>query len=287
MLIDQQEEQELRPLYKQRLGIYPAGAETLIVPTLDMWRVHEASKLSAIAKRTDLSQSTFYVWKTQYEGSKPGVIEWLYGGLRPGDFHPTREMFAFRKAACMKSAGGIASSALRPDGSHVAAGVIRTWLKQYRQVEWFREWLIRGHDPLTDVRLVSAEQVARVSKGLDYVRHCQRAGLKVGDNYAHWLAERKITTVEWLLWLYGAQPPSGAFVITPGLQRLRQEQTPTAICKAAGIDYSTFRKAKTKREVTRGARGGEGGRRTSRPPIPRSRWPRSGPRDLALDLGVC
>jgi hypothetical protein len=39
------------------------------------------------------------------------------------------------------------------------------------------------------------------------------------------------------------------FIVGPKLQSLRREQTPMGICKAAGIDYSGFRKSKKKDKV--------------------------------------
>jgi hypothetical protein len=84
------------------------------------------------------------------------------------------------------------------------------------------------------------EAIARFSQAWDYVALCHAAGIE-HQTYDAWFKERTLHSLEWHRWLYGALPPDSCFVVTDGLQRLKTEGTPEAICAAAGIWSATYR----------------------------------------------
>ena len=91
--------------------IYPLpGGRSLLVPTEDLWIVHEASKPTAILKRAELRPGCWGKWQLKYGRSMPWVFEWLYnndadlpgaamGKLTPTTGRPPDSMRA-RRAAC-------------------------------------------------------------------------------------------------------------------------------------------------------------------------------------------
>src|SRR5262249_20799246 len=92
-----------KPAAKQRSKIYALlGNRFLLVPALDMWGLHEASKPSSIAARAGLGHAILFYWQKKYEGKYPWLTDWLYAtpGVSPTDgFHPTVEMPRFREHA--------------------------------------------------------------------------------------------------------------------------------------------------------------------------------------------
>jgi hypothetical protein len=170
------------------------------------------------------------------------IVDWLYGGPVPpeaGTFHPTPAMLRFRRCASIK---GLARAIGKSTGS------MRYWLELYETVSWFRGWLLRGEDAPDYVAVATKSQIGHMVAWCDYEAHCRKAKIHLGDYY-HWLRSGEhISTVDLLRWLFGLEL-SGVFIVGPKLQQLRQEMTPMGICRAAGIDYSTYRKAKSKREV--------------------------------------
>jgi hypothetical protein len=216
-----------------------ADGKSLFVPFPMLLRTHEATTLAAICARAGVSTNACRLWVKQH----PWLEGWLYGGPLPtgvGNFRRTRAMLAFRRSTSIKGEGGIAAAVGK------TGACLRSWLAQYHAKSWFRPWLLRGEEPPADVTVATEKQRARMAAWCDFASHCRRAGMHRGTYY-DWLHHVLIPDLGWLQWLFGWPEPAGAFVVDEKLQRLRHEQTPMAICEAAGICYEVLKPSKGKR----------------------------------------
>jgi hypothetical protein len=215
-----------------------------------MLLVHEASKPTVVARRANVDEETLRKWRVTHGDQ---FVRWLRGADVAPDageaFRPTALMLAFRKEASISAVRlaavrdlaevpGTQRGRYREQVSH---RLINCWRDEYRHVPWFDGWLLRGEEPPSHVTVATAQQVRRCRRAWDYYDLCRRADppVSVENTYVtEWLGKGKIPDVEWLLWLYGAPPPSGAFVVSPALQRLRSEMTSYGATTAARIDES-------------------------------------------------
>jgi hypothetical protein len=219
-----------------------------------MWLVHEAAEPSAVAGRVGIDVNTFGMWK-----GKLGewVVAWLYGEETPAgspdDFRPTRHMLDFRQEASISAIARAATrqldeipaSQLSRYGREVSMRLITTWRKEYRHLPWFEGWLLRGESPPPHLAIATVNQIRRGRTAWDYIELCRQATSPISAENTYvteWIGGGKIPDVGWLLWLYGAPPPEGVFVVYPQLQRLRREMTSHRISVAAGVDWASVRK---------------------------------------------
>jgi hypothetical protein len=221
---------------------YTATDGKLFVPDPVLLKVRNASSPAAVLRRAGLSPGLWHWWTKDRTQHKDHLADWLYGLQPAGNFAvtPTPAMQNFRRCASLSA---IAAAVGR------RTSCLRMWLRRYQELDWFPGWLLRGEDPPPDVVVATEKEAGRMRDWCDFAGHCEQIETKPMNSYVEWLRFGKIPTVRWLLWLYGWREPDGAFVVSEKLQRLRVEQTPTAICKAAGLDYSTYRKAKGKPQV--------------------------------------
>jgi hypothetical protein len=234
-------------------GLYPAdtrpGEKVLFVPTEDMLLVHEASTQSAVARRAGVDGETLRRWKIAY-GEQ--FLRRLYGAKVDAEAQqpasPTALMLAFRKessisavrAAAVRTLADIPATQAARYNPEVSHRLINLWRKEYRTQPWFDGWLLRGEAPPGHVTVASAQQVRRCRSAWDFHGLCRRAEPPISAENTYiteWLGNDRIPDVQWLLWLYGAPPPEGAFVVNIGLQSLRSEMTDYRVCVAAGIHW--------------------------------------------------
>lgn len=239
---------------KPRTGIYPTpGGGFLLVPTEDMWSVHEASKPSAILARAGLGKVDWYQWLRRFGPGRPWLQDWLYGGPLPadaGDFRPTTAMLAYRREGTTRAILAAASTATdrsraawRKDRrADIQESLLSYWRRLYRAYDWFDPWLLRGSEPGPGVMVATVNQVRRCARAWDFSAFCRRIEVRSDSTYVLWLSNGQIPHLGWLKWLYGAPAPAGAFVVTAELQRLRHQMGQKAILRAAGLDEaSTWR----------------------------------------------
>jgi hypothetical protein len=195
----------------------------------------------------------WYQVKNKYGRDRPWLVDYLYScralpaEAADGGFQPTPEMLAFRKnstiraflAASTRSRKRMQGAWRRDYLRQIPESLVSHWRRLYRAFEWFDRWLLRGEDPPAEVTVVSVQQADRCSRAWDYPTFCQRAGIQT-DTYVLWLSRRLIPDLGWLKWLFGAPPPTGAFVVGLRMQRLRHEMSRKGILKAAGLNSATI-----------------------------------------------
>jgi hypothetical protein len=235
----------------ESVGIYPVKDGILFVPTLDMWKVHAASKPETILGRAGYHRENWGTWQRRHEDQFPELANWLYRSRDelPDGISASDAMLAFRDkshieaiaASCLRTTQEIAAGNRPGRGRHVSPQMIQHWLKNYgaheRTKEWFHNWLVRGEEPPSHVTVVSAKQIEACIHAWDYISHCKKVGLTHFNSYRRWLLMEVIPDVRWLKWLFGA--PSPGFVVTLPLQRLRRENSIPRIAKEAGIEVET------------------------------------------------
>jgi hypothetical protein len=190
-------------------------------------------------------------WTKASAASSDKMVSWFSGDTLPdgtiGLFMPSAEMIAFCKEA---SISGITRASIRmPDQvgadvrmeqrkEHVSHRLINEWCAEYSELAWFRNWLLRGMDTPSGIDMATPSQIRRCKKAWDYIGHCERVGISPENTYmTGWLKGGTIPPdTDWLLWLYGYNPPVGVFVVPLLLQMVRLEMTPYKICLAAKID---------------------------------------------------
>jgi hypothetical protein len=223
-----------------------APNEYLFVPSDDMWLVHELNKPAVVLERAGLRPRFWERLKGRFE-SNPVLFDWVYGHLRklPEDATPRcdvlEKLLAFRAAASVKV---VATKAIRNperlatrkrESSHVTEQTIYHWLRVYQEHPWFERWLLRGQDQVERVTIVTADEVRRGRKAMDWRRICRAAGLNPTSSYSRWLHTGKIPDQRFRQWLYGGPAPNGVFIVGEELQRLHDEMSETGVCKKAGI----------------------------------------------------
>lgn len=232
---------------KPRWGIYPDGrGGSLFAPTPDQWRVHEASAPIAIALRAELVRTYYY----QCVRKHPALADFLYGRAElPAELrekgYPTNEMLKFQGEAAVRA---ILKAAVRPEAErwrHDSKGVVgeallSDWRKRVNDHPWLENWLLRGEDPSSSVRVLSASVVMRARRAWDYGSICHALQPRISvDTYDQWFSRGLIRRIEWLKWLFGWQEPTGMFVVTAPLRELRKQTSHKVVLAAAGFREST------------------------------------------------
>jgi hypothetical protein len=235
----------------------PGDGRALFVPTEDMHLVRQAARPSAVGQRAGLNRQAYSAWEREYGASQPWLFEWLYNWREriPEDAQglPTQAMHSFRAqntvkalaAAAVRSGEQIKTARIKKRyGPHVSHLLIHHWLEKWERPPWFKPWLLRCQRPPDHITVATADQVARARVAWDWAGHCHRtlAGSQRNEEphpldtrvYASWIGG-PIPDVGWLKWLFGWTEPDGAFIVTLGLQRLREESSREGIAKAAGI----------------------------------------------------
>jgi hypothetical protein len=235
----------LRQFRKKIRGcLYGEGASRLFVPTEAMWRIHEASKPTAILKRAGLSPNLWAVWWTKWARSLPEFFKWLYHKLpckppfihwradrkpRPGAIVLHSDMLAFRRESSRSAIATAARLAI--------SGMVRKWLGKYAALEWFEPWFLRGADAPPHVHVVTPAQLQAATRAWDYRALCRQIHLD-GGSYDRWFKRGLVANDDWLAWLFGAQVPAGWLVVTESMQRFRTASTHKSIAEAAGFSLA-------------------------------------------------
>jgi hypothetical protein len=111
---------------------------------------------------------------------------------------------------------------------------VQLWWQQYKHIEWYGRWLLRGQDAPADVFIPTSRVLKLCSRAWHPPGICQVAGVE-SQTYDAWFKERTIPDIRWLKWLYGQQAPADCFEVGLELQQLRKEGTEVAICAAAHV----------------------------------------------------
>jgi hypothetical protein len=120
-------------------------------------------------------------------------------------------------------------------------GVKFLWDEPFKSQPWLVGWLLRSKRAPAPVWVATRPIIERCRAAWDYTAICREAGI-TDAVYSKWyresLSPESCLTFDepgWRRWLYGEDPPNGCFVVTKGLQRLRNESTPTNIARGAGL----------------------------------------------------
>jgi hypothetical protein len=124
----------------------------------------------------------------------------------------------------------------------VSGWLIRSWLKKHQCHPWVEAWLLRGEDAPAHVSVAPRDLVRRCRAALDYPGICHATGdSNLYHAYRRWVRDGTIPDRSWLEWLWGNPPPDGAFVVTPPLQRLREEMAWSGgVVRAVQTSVPTF-----------------------------------------------
>jgi hypothetical protein len=225
-------------------AIYPLeGGRFLFVPTTAMRRIHEASRPAAVGLRAELGRMTYRHWMRTLGPVHPWLADWLYTTrkLPPPEangFKPTAAMEAFRKQSSYSSL----ISAVKKDYPKLklSDSLIGHWRQLYKSHSWFDRWLLRGEEAPPEVTVVTVDQADRCERAWDFNEFCRRLECEADATYVQWMKRGLITSVGWLRWLFGWPEPTGSYVVTAGLQRLRSEMGREGITRAAGLHEHLF-----------------------------------------------
>lgn len=222
---------------KPRSNVYPIhGGGVLFVPTDDMWRVHEASKDSAVCARAGIA-------RLRWDKDDSELTDYLRSRRAdpPVSRPSSPAMKAFRREATIAA---ILRGAKRPtEGDswrkdyrpEIGDNLVSYWLKKFADEAWFRGWLLAGEDPPRNMTVATMKQVERCSAAWDFAAFCNRVGIRADSTYVLWIKRGTIPNLDWLKWLYGGHPPAGAFVVTREVQRLRRQRGRKAILASMGL----------------------------------------------------
>jgi hypothetical protein len=223
----------------------------LFVPTEAMHALHDASKPDAILERLGYRFDLWRSWMRSYAPTRPWLRGWLYSHPTPlpeeaGDFSPSAEMLAFRKAA---TAAALCAT-VREEGWHVSPSLVCWWGEKYEAHSWFRGWLLRGEDEPDEITVPRARMVRYAAAWWNYPAHYREARRRLrqrgrgtgphpgAGKYREWITSAPSMRD----WFFGNREPPGVYVVSGGLQRFRAESCHKNICKAAEVPRSSIAK---------------------------------------------
>jgi hypothetical protein len=220
--------------------------------------LHKLSRPSAILERIGQTGTLWSLWKPDAQ-----MRDWLYGGRLPanipihypcrmrqgrkpeaGAFEAPPEMWSFRREATINAicrAARISKRMHRRLRDRDHASYLK-YLHRHREVDWFRNWLLRGTSEPPDVKTATPNQIQRASRAWDFVVMRQHPDVRVSEAaFERWFrnglipdGDRRTAFVDWL---YGAELAAWT-VITEPMRRLRGERTTEGICAAAKVSQA-------------------------------------------------
>jgi len=122
----------------------------------------------------------------------------------------------------------------------------RRMLRRFRNVPYFRAWFLAGADLPPDVNLASDSDIKAATKAWDFgavMREILQPGQR--SHYDSWFSDGSFPpeqTAEFVGWHYGAPGPETWLIVPEWVVKMRDELTPNAICDAARISRSTFKR---------------------------------------------
>jgi hypothetical protein len=168
-----------------RFHIVRVGDKVLFAPSEEQWGLHEASKPTAVRARAGISDDVWDQWDLGEDF--PKLLDCLYTARsKPadfglGDFELTSDMVAFRDeatiAACLRAAPRPAKEMESPRRHNlnetISDAVVWGWLQEVEEeFPWVRSWLLRGEDPTSNVKVLTAGEVKRCSASWNFAAFC-------------------------------------------------------------------------------------------------------------------